>query len=563
MSTQSDRWDIVVEWVDKMASSPSFDEWERDYKISLSQRLVHIREEFMNGRPWLPELKRAILQKPLLPSWQEVDKFSVFAESNPETTREGLAVLWDYDASIEDRFSVFNTLLPDDSYFSTNLLSVLHMAMGAEEFPPFKPRAFGAAAKIIGYELPKRIARSDQAEIYRDALDFLDRIVEESGNRGVSLRDRLDAQGIVWTFGTKSDGFPDWSDEITRQYRQFCGYSPDTSETVEKEVRTAESPTREERNPSSPQVQKSLPEITREIQALGMRLDDRTVRRYHTALNSRGFVILAGISGTGKTWLAEAYASTIDAEFCRVAVAPNWTANEDLIGYFNPVDRTYHHTVTSNFIYQASAEYENAKSTNREARRFHLLLDEMNLARIEHYFATFLSAMEEMHRNGSATIPIQGDKDLLLTPNLALIGTVNIDETTHGFADKVFDRAQLIELKVEEDSVRKHMGKAPWSEPLMKIWRVVHTTAPFAYRVVDDISQYINQSEELGVVWQDSLDEQIEQKILPKLSGNNAALHGVLDELQSILADNFPLSSARVSVMQKQHDEIGFVSFFN
>lgn len=187
----------------------------------------------------------------------------------------------------------------------------------------------------------------------------------------------------------------------------------------------------------------------------------------------------------------------------------------------------------------------------------------MNLARVEHYFATFLSAMEEMYRNGSAEIPLTAQESVRITPNLKLIGTVNIDETTHGFADKVFDRAQLIELKIDEESARSHIGNSAWSDVLIAVWREVQSTAPFAFRVIDDINRYIQLSTDEGVAWREALDEQIEQKVLPKLSGNNANLHVVLGNLQQLLGDEFPLSSSRAATMLRQHDEIGFVSFFS
>ena len=96
------------------------------------------------------------------------------------------------------------------------------------------------------------------------------------------------------------------------------------------------------------------------------------------------------------------------------------------------------------------------------AREFHVILDEMNLARVEHYFSRFLSAMEVRTREGIARLDLAPGHTVELTPNLKFSGTVNIDETTHGFADKVYDRAQILELPLPREQVAAHMAEFPW-----------------------------------------------------------------------------------------------------
>ena len=124
------------------------------------------------------------------------------------------------------------------------------------------------------------------------------------------------------------------------------------------------------------------------------RIADSVIRRYHLSMATRGFVILAGASGTGKTWLAQAYAEAVGARAKLVAVDPSWSSNEDLLGYLSPLDGFYHHTPFSEFVQEAAREWTAADMAGRSAREFHVILDEMNLARVEHYFAEVLSAME-------------------------------------------------------------------------------------------------------------------------------------------------------------------------
>jgi 5-methylcytosine-specific restriction endonuclease McrBC GTP-binding regulatory subunit McrB len=167
----------------------------------------------------------------------------------------------------------------------------------------------------------------------------------------------------------------------------------------------------------------------------GFLIGDDVIRRYHLAIQTRGFVILSGASGTGKTWLAQAYAEAIGARPKLAAVDPSWSSNEDLLGYLSPLDGFYHHTPFSEFVQESAREWTSADLAGRTAREFHVILDEMNLARVEHYFSRFLSAMEVRSREGIARLDLAPGHTVELTPNLRFVGTVNIDETTHGFAD--------------------------------------------------------------------------------------------------------------------------------
>lgn len=304
---------------------------------------------------------------------------------------------------------------------------------------------------------------------------------------------------------------------------------------------------------------KGLDAIARALDKEGLRIPDRTLRRFHIALRTRGFVVLAGVSGTGKTWLTDAYARAIGARYLLVPVAPNWTTNEDLLGYFNPIDRTYHDTLFSRFLREAAVEYENATKENRVPIPFLLALDEMNLARVEYYFARFLSAMEIRARR-LAEIELAPGEQVTLPSNLLVVGTVNVDETTHEFADKVLDRLQVIELDAPRAQIEAALGQADHAAALLEIWDCVQHAAPFAFRIVDEVRVYVDQAVALGSTWQEALDEQILQKIVPKLRGSQVS--EALERLTDLTNERFPLSHAKLSRMLDQLRRRGFASFF-
>jgi hypothetical protein len=311
-------------------------------------------------------------------------------------------------------------------------------------------------------------------------------------------------------------------------------------------------------------VEPQLAILEEEIAAKGLHLTPGTVRRYYVSLKTRGFVILAGISGGGKTWLAEAYAEVVGAQSLVVPVAPNWTTNEDLLGYLNPIDGVYRHTEFSRFLMRAATEYSDAQAALRQPRPFHLILDEMNLARVEYYFAKFLSAMEARSRKTNATIVLSEELEVPLTENLVFIGTVNVDETTFGFADKVYDRAQLIELEAPRASLDEYMAGVVFREALLEVWDAVQIVAPFAFRIVDEINAYVQASIAggIGIPWQQAFDEQLLQKVLPKIKGTDPRIGDALNKLVGLTDPDFPITHERVGKMLETFNLHGFVSYF-
>jgi hypothetical protein len=301
--------------------------------------------------------------------------------------------------------------------------------------------------------------------------------------------------------------------------------------------------------------------ISARVSESGLVIDEQTLRRYHLSLKTRKFVILSGVSGTGKTWLTKVYSDAVGAVYRQVEVAPNWNTNEDLLGYLSPIDGKYHDTEFSLFLRSAAAEYARAEGTGKRSTPYHLVLDEMNLARVEYYFAKFLSLMEVRMREGVTTVEM-GEEDVALTPNLFFIGTVNIDETTHGFADKVYDRAQLVEIVASRESLASKLEGEAFGDVLMQVWDAVQEVAPFAYRVIEEMKRYIEEAGTLGVSWQQALDEQILQKVLPKLKGADYRVEVALGRIESLGEEQYPLAVGKVRKMRYGYKENGFVSYF-
>jgi MoxR-like ATPase len=346
------------------------------------------------------------------------------------------------------------------------------------------------------------------------------------------------------------------------EYDELCRLHPELAEgntTLSKE----DFGTGATRTISTPYAEPPWDSIMEQIRNSGLSFDDAIIRRYHLSLKSRRIVILAGVSGTGKTSLALVYARAIGAVPLLVPVAPNWTTNEDLLGCFNVLNGKYSDTDFSRFLRAAEREFREAKSHGVDARPYHVILDEMNLARIEYYFAKLLSVMEINTKSGARSIELGPDDHVELTPNLSVIGTINVDETTQGFSDKVYDRAQVVELPLKPEAIRSHLNGAIYADELFRVWETVKTVAPFAYRVLDDIRAYIDHAQEMGESWESALDEQVVQKVLPKLNRTDSAVRQALTELEIIFtSDKFPLSREKTQYMLRGCIENGFASYF-
>jgi len=187
-----------------------------------------------------------------------------------------------------------------------------------------------------------------------------------------------------------------------------------------------------------------------------LKFRERDIQLFVGGLAMSQLHILQGISGTGKTSLATAFAKAIGAELTVIAVQAGWRERADLLGYFNAFDRKFYELKTLQAIYRAQ--------TPQDQDRMHVvLLDEMNLSRPEQYFADFLSAMEgegvarniRLVDNQMENAPrhlIDG-RDLALPQNVWFIGTANQDETTNAFADKTYDRSFVMEVHRPDNGI--------------------------------------------------------------------------------------------------------------
>jgi energy-coupling factor transporter ATP-binding protein EcfA2 len=324
--------------------------------------------------------------------------------------------------------------------------------------------------------------------------------------------------------------------------------------------------------------------------SVGLRVTEPAILRFIAALQSKRFLILTGLAGSGKTKVAQAFARWITRDPGRIAqvgqarrknanpcyalvpVGADWTGTENIVGYPNGLDaNSYVTTPTLELVRHAlNPEYESLPHF--------LILDEMNLSHVERYFADMLSAIESgeeiplyegtSRKAGSNEVPSR----LRLPANLFIIGTVNVDETTYMFSPKVLDRANVLEFRMDAQELRDflanpaapkleeldgkgfHYGeafvrattervsgvpeavRAEFEAEMMLFFALLREhNLEFGYRIAHEAARFVHFYQTLGGYSDDdtgwfraAMDAVIVQKLLPKLHGSRSRLEGLL-----------------------------------
>lgn len=298
------------------------------------------------------------------------------------------------------------------------------------------------------------------------------------------------------------------------------------------------------------------------LQQQGFAFPQRVIRAFHTSLKVQdisALVILAGISGTGKSELPQRYARYIGAQQLTLAVQPRWDSPQDLQGFYNYIEKKYKPTSLMRGLWQYKED------PMMRDRMVIVLLDEMNLAKVEYYFSDFLSKLESRRSQktyleievGSLRLP-EEDEKLPIPEEFLFVGTMNEDETTQSLSDKVLDRSNVLtfgrpqKLRLREESQGTVIGESntdsyipysqfkQWIRPIIPGATVVDAVGdylewmnhimemmghPFAHRVKQAITKYVvnypglNSHDSDSALYRQALADQVGQKLLPKLRG--------------------------------------------
>ena len=312
---------------------------------------------------------------------------------------------------------------------------------------------------------------------------------------------------------------------------------------------------------------KELCESFRNFSARKLKLyyDIKDIRRFIAGLAVTKLLILQGMSGTGKTSLAYAFGEYLDNKTIVVPIQPMWKERTDLIGYYNEFTKKFNETTLLYKMYEA----------NNNRNIYITVLDEMNIARVEYYFAEFLSLLELPNPEGrnldvvsdvwNTDPKLLHDGKLRLPTNMWFIGTANNDDSTFAISDKVYDRAMVLNLdkKAEVFDGEEIEFKRLSIDHLEKLFRdaqleyeisernlrriqqldkymidTFHIT--FGNRIMKQIKTYVPVVVASGGEELDALDDILSRKVLRKLESKNPVyVRSQADSLCSYIEDLF------------------------
>jgi len=292
---------------------------------------------------------------------------------------------------------------------------------------------------------------------------------------------------------------------------------------------------------------------------LGLYYDLKLIRLFVASFASTRLIILQGISGTGKTSLAYAFGKFVSNPSVITPVQPSWRDRSELFGYFNEFTKRYNETDLLRAMYEASYN-ENV---------YLVILDEMNIARVEYYFAEMLSILEMPRREEWIVdiVPNVWPNDpkhlnggqLTVPPNMWYVGTANNDDSTFAITDKVYDRAMTINIDTKgvafdapdtppvcisykhfEDILNKAKAENPVSvETLNKVavlddYVIAHFRIAFGNRIMKQMKDYIPAYIGTGGTELDGLDYVLARKVFRKFEALN--LSYIRDEIDGLIA---------------------------
>ena len=310
--------------------------------------------------------------------------------------------------------------------------------------------------------------------------------------------------------------------------------------------------------------------------------DIADIRRFIAGLAVSKLIILQGISGTGKTSLANAFGSFLDNPSTVIPVQPMWKERTDLIGYYNEFTKSFNVTKLLEKMYEA----------NYSRDMYIPVLDEMNIARVEYYFAEFLSLLElpTADKRWLDVITDKWDSDpvrfvggkIKLPDNMWFIGTANNDDSTFSISDKVYDRAMILNLdqKSEEFTAPKTKTMHVSAEKFEKLVReaereyaltkrnqrrleqldeylIENFGITFGNRIMKQIKTYIPVYVACGGEELEALDDILAKKVMRKLEMQNPvyvrnAAEGFCDRLDELFGqDKMKLCKAFIHRLEK------------
>jgi 5-methylcytosine-specific restriction protein B len=414
-------WDEFVDWAEKLYANPAFDVDERDYKIRVGARLEAARQA-LDSPEWFASLKAAFAGENNLTSFFEHGKFLRWAEENPEQARAFLRSLWDGDAAGVLRgamFEVPKTVLPGRAA-RASLASFLLMGVDVFDRPFFRNTVYTVASRLAGREIVTASATVE--DLYHDFLALLDTLRQSLEARGTPLRDRIDAQGIVWMI---AQGNPpeEWSDDEKRAFRTWHGGTPSAASAA----------------PPAAAESSSMIQPIHSALADELFIDRPWLQEIVDLLNDKRQAIFYGPPGTGKTYVAQRLGEHVEqggGTWELIQFHPGFSYEDFFEGFRPAVADTG--TGVAYELRHGPLRRIAERASNYPDVPHVLVIDEINRGNVAKIFGELYFLLE--YRDRGVALQYSPDERFSLPKNLYVIGTMNTADRSIALVDAALRR---------------------------------------------------------------------------------------------------------------------------
>ena len=419
-------WDQLARWVRKVVAAPDFDQHERDYKLELAENLAGVRTEMTSGADWREAFSKAVRSTNLL-NWRQWEQIDAWSDEDTAAAGEALALLWDPARPLAERITGFGENLGrtvSGQGTRVAIASVLLMGLDVQSFPPYRPQAFSNFRALVDYPGPEM--PTTDGERYEHALGFFDRVLDELAKRDVELRDRLDAQSVLWTLAQTraEDVASGWSDQEREAFLRWRGdLPPEDDEFLEPDATPSPSGAETSGDPLADAAQALL--LPREFLARIKRL-----------LADKPQILFYGPPGTGKTFVARTFAQAVTGDTSRVQLVqfhPSY-AYEDFVEGFRPDPAA---GGAGFALVDGPLKQIAGRAAADRDHTYVLIIDELNRGNVAKVFGELYFLLE--YRDEQVTLQYS-HQTFSLPRNLWLIGTMNTADRSIALMDAALRR---------------------------------------------------------------------------------------------------------------------------
>lgn len=421
-------WDRFIYWAARFYRRSDFEHEELDYKIATAEHARAAKTAFAEGQQnWLDLLKRAFGSPSNLTNYRVHDPFLKWCAAEPASAGEALRAIWTDSDALDQRLDRFLVSVPREvlrtSGARLSIASFLLLAEDPHTYAIYRAEPVEAGYRLTGYPPPDPAARDTERHLRE--LDFLDEVIAQGQKRGLVLRDRLDAQSVLWCVVRWEPG--DWPQpELDTLAAYRAGKVPDAG-TGGGDDGNGE---------GGGQVSGQLPELTIEGLAAQLLVSDHWLNDIRAMLEAKGQVIFYGPPGTGKTYVALEFGQYLARDGGRVEIVqfhPSY-AYEDFVMGYRPQEingRPAFKLLPGPLVRIAEEARQNPNV------RFVLVIDEINRGNVARVFGELYFLLE--YRDRAINLQYR-DEPFQLPQNLWIIGTMNTADRSIALMDAALRR---------------------------------------------------------------------------------------------------------------------------